>query len=124
MEAGPSQVQLWPGTPQGNRVGGDRGPETAGGAGITNEGVQKLRGFCSATPTKEQDSNVCIWGAGGEEGVSYFSTIVRVFLSKEAQLKSKETDCMKPDGNNIRNDAGSLLWNSNRFLCPTRDSTP
>lgn len=105
VKAAPISAQALTWNASGNPLQEDRGPETTGGAGIINEDVQKLRGFCSATPIKHRSSNACSPGA---EGRSFIFPPFRVFLSQEEQLKSKEIDSTKPDGNNTRNYSGFL----------------
>lgn len=111
-EAAPISVQALAWNQSGSPLRENWGPETAGGAGIINEDVQKLRGFRSATLTNHHGSHAYKRGCWREEGLSYFPTIFRVLPSQEEQFKSKETDSMKADGNNTRNYAGFLHWNS------------
>lgn len=111
-EAAPISVQALAWNQSGSPLRENWGPETAGGAGIIKEDVQKLRGFRSATLTNHHGSHAYMRGCWREEGLSYFPTIFRVLPSQEEQFKSKETDSMKADGNNTRNYAGFLHWNS------------
>lgn len=105
----PSQVRLWPGTSWEipSEGTGPGGRET----GIIHEDVQKPGGLCSALSNKQHGGHVCAPAVleVGVRGYLIFTPFWDLPLPR-GRGKSKETDSVKPDGNEIRN-PGFLHWN-------------